>query len=118
MPVTDDQVAAVVAALTRDMKARRLDRHLGIIAAEAANAREFVEDPQDYVEKVVEDVQQDILDLSIDTTWPRCPRHFRHPLWFHDGAWVCEQDQVAIARLGELPAPPSDEKPWQLFPSS
>jgi hypothetical protein len=40
--------------------------------------------------------------LFIDTSWPTCPRHRRHPLWFRDGAWWCETDDVAIAKLGEL----------------
>jgi len=54
-------------------------------------------------EKLVEDVQQTIHDLFIDTTWPACPRHLRHPLWYRDGAWWCEADGVLVARLGELP---------------
>jgi hypothetical protein len=62
------------------------------------------DDAGDYVQKVVDDVQQHLHDLRIDTTWPRCPRHLRHPLWFRDGWWWCECDTVAIARLGELGA--------------
>ncbi|HEY0777645.1 MAG TPA: hypothetical protein VGD56_06735, partial [Gemmatirosa sp.] len=57
-------------------------------------------------EKLVEDVQQEFHDLYVDTTWPACPRHGRHPLWYHeDGWWWCEADSVALHRLGELPAP-------------
>ena len=54
-------------------------------------------------EKLVEDVQQTVHDLFIDTSWPACPRHREHPLWYRDGAWWCEADGVVIARLGELP---------------
>ena len=114
MPVTDALVDEVVAALTRDLMASGLERYLYIITAEATNARQLVDDAPRYVEKVVEDVQQSILDQFIDTSWPRCPRHFRHPLWFHNGVWLCEQDQVAVARVGELPSPPPGDRPWRL----
>jgi hypothetical protein len=76
-----------------------------LVEQEAANARTFVDDPSHYIEKVVEDVQQDILDQVIDTTWPHCPRHLQHPRWYHDGSWFCDQDGVAIAALGALPPP-------------
>jgi hypothetical protein len=56
--------------------------------------------------KLVEDVQQAFHDALVDTTWPACPLHGRHPLWYHpDGWWWCEADRVAVYRLGELPAP-------------
>ena len=60
-------------------------------------------------EKLVEDVQQELHDLYVDTTWPACPRHGRHPLWYHsDGWWWCEQDGAALYELGALPAPARD----------
>ena len=56
--------------------------------------------------KLVEDVQQEFHDTFVDTTWPACPRHGRHPLWYHeDGWWWCERDGVALYRLGDLPSP-------------
>ena len=56
-----------------------------------------------YDEKVVEVVQQEFHDSFIDTTWPACPRHHRHPLWYHDGGWWwCQQDRVALCNLGDL----------------
>lgn len=60
---------------------------------------------------VVDGVQQTAHDLFWDTTWPACPRHGRHPLWYDEDqrAWCCYQDGVAIAALGSLvprqPAP-------------
>ena len=66
----------------------------------ATNVREL--DIEDDGEKVVEDVQQYLHDNFVDTTWPTCPRHGRHPLWYGDGAWWCDQDGVAVTRLGEL----------------
>lgn len=57
---------------------------------------------KDYVERVVEDVQQTMHDLFADTSWPRCPKHPHHPLWFKEGSWTCTSDNVRIAKLGEL----------------
>jgi hypothetical protein len=50
----------------------------------------------------VNDVQQYFHDTFVDTTWPACPRHPRHPLWYRAGSWWCVQDGVAVASLGEL----------------
>jgi hypothetical protein len=56
-----------------------------------------------HSESLVERVQQEFHDTFIDTTWPACPRHGRHPLWYHDdGWWWCEQDGVALCKLGDL----------------
>jgi hypothetical protein len=54
------------------------------------------------VGQLVEDVQQDFHDFFIHTAWPPCPFHPRHPLWYHDGFWVCEQLGTRIAALGSL----------------
>jgi hypothetical protein len=61
-------------------------------------------DSQGYLEKVAEEVQQTFHDWHIDTTWPECPLHHRHPLWVHDGSWTCEQLNLPIAALGEFQA--------------
>ena len=75
--------------------------HLAEVTATEARLR-----PEAYgtEERLVEDVQQDFHDLFVDVTWPACPRHPNHPLWYRDGAWWCETDGVAVARLGELAA--------------
>lgn len=72
--------------------------------ARAANKYfEYYGDPAGYDEKVVENVQEEILETWIDTTWPACPRHGRHPLFYHDdGWWWCERDRVAVCKLGDL----------------
>jgi hypothetical protein len=114
MSITDEQVNDVVTRLSRDVEGWGLTSHLEWVRHEATNARSFVTDPTWFEEKVVEDLQQRFMDEFVDTTWPRCPRHFRHPLWYHNGNWVCEEDAVAIARLGELPPPLSNEEPWRL----
>jgi hypothetical protein len=59
----------------------------------------------DATAKTVNDVQQHFHDMHIDPTWPSCPRHHRHPLWYRDGAWWCAEDGAPVARLGELPTP-------------
>jgi len=73
-----------------------------IVQWELPNILELTDTVDSFAERLVEEVQQYILDSFIDTTWPSCPRHPKHPLWFHDGAWWCEQDGVAIVGLGEL----------------
>ena len=55
-------------------------------------------------QRLVDEVQQDYHDLFIDTTWPACPKHPNHPLWYHDGTWWCPRDEEAIAPLGGLDA--------------
>jgi hypothetical protein len=48
-------------------------------------------------------VQEEFIETFIDTTWPACPAHGGHPLFYHaDGWWWCEQDHVALCKLGEL----------------
>ena len=67
-----------------------------------------------YDLKVVDDVQQYLHDVFLDITWPACPRHPHHPLWFRDGAWWCDADDIALFQLGELPgrqAPSSGADP-------
>ena len=53
--------------------------------------------------KLIEDVQQDLMDNFVNTCWPECPRHGSHPLWYREGSWWCDdKDQVAVAALGML----------------
>jgi hypothetical protein len=54
--------------------------------------------------KVIEDFQQGIHDEHIDTTWPTCPRHTRHPLTFdHEHKmWRCPMDSTLAFPLGAL----------------
>ena len=48
-------------------------------------------------DKLVDDVQQLLHDERVDTTWPTCPRHGTHPLWYRGGVWWCERERVAVA---------------------
>ena len=53
-------------------------------------------------ERLVEDVQQVIHDLHIDTVWPRCPLHGNHPMWLHGGEWACPVTNTPIVTLGKF----------------
>ena len=92
----------VVPLLERDVFRTVGASYRDLVQDMAANVRELERD--DFADKVVEDVQQYLHDTFVDTTWPTCPRHMTHPLWYKDGAWWCEQDGVAVAQLGELGA--------------
>jgi hypothetical protein len=53
---------------------------------------------------VVDGLQQAAHDLFWDTTWPACPLHPRHPLWYDEKrqTWYCRQEGAAVAPLGGL----------------
>ena len=93
-------LAHIAELLDRDVARTLGDEHRCIIHDEMANVA--VLDIQDPDELLVEHVQQFFHDTFVDTTWPACPRHLRHPLWYRDGAWWCTQDHAAIIALGEL----------------
>jgi hypothetical protein len=96
MPSVDDEV---IQRLEHDLEKTVGNKHTQLVADAVAR---MGHSHGASAQKLVDDVQQDVHDLFIDTTWPVCPRHQRHPLWFRDGAWWCETDGVAVARLGEL----------------
>lgn len=102
MTVTDADEARVVRLLRQDVIATLGPGYERSIQRAATDARALRDEPDDYVAKVVEDVQQEFHDLFIDTTWPACPYHANHPLWLHDGQWVCELAQRPVAPLGDL----------------
>lgn len=57
-----------------------------------------------HAETLVDTLQTYIHDCFIDPTWPACPIHETHPLWFgKEGCWWCVMDDVKIAPLGSLP---------------
>jgi hypothetical protein len=60
------------------------------------------------VVEAVEDLQQQLHDTFVDTSWPPCPRHPNHPLWLLEAqgggsVWCCPRDEAEIAPLGMLP---------------
>lgn len=90
----------VLPLLKRDVQATIGPTHDALIDGIAADVREL--DVKGEAEKVVNDVQQYFHDTFVDTTWPACPRHGNHPLWYRDGSWWCVEDGAAVARLGQL----------------
>lgn len=104
MSVFDDDEAEVVRRLTLDARATIGPGFETCIQRSASHARLFPRDRDSFIQYVVDDVQQYFHDTFVDTTWPSCPRHPNHPLWFRNGWWWCERDSEAIARLGELGA--------------
>src|SRR5688500_175281 len=52
--------------------------------------------------KLIDEVQQEVHDTFVDTTWPHCPGHPNHPVWFDQGAWRCTESGAAVAALGDL----------------
>lgn len=79
--------------------ARRADELLDIDA---------YEDRMSFELRVAEDIQQEIHDTFVDTSWPECSIHRRHPLWLrHMGGellWCCTASQLPIVALGSLGA--------------
>jgi hypothetical protein len=101
MVITDAHAADVVERVSRDLRSSGLPGYVRQVQAEAATRREYEYDnPSEYIERVVEEVQNYILDGLV--TWPVCPQHPHHPLWYHDDGWFCDQDRHFVARLGEL----------------
>jgi hypothetical protein len=102
MAIKDSDETQIVQLLCQDVAATLGTGYEPDIRNHAVRIREFLDERDDYFDKVVEDVQQDFHDLFIHTEWPPCPFHVRHPLWHHDGFWVCEQLGIRVAPLGHL----------------
>ena len=97
--ISDHDETELIERLGRDVIATLGPGHLDRIRSTARHHRRFTDDRDEYFERVVEDVQQYIHDCFIDTSWPACPVHPNHPMWFADGWWVA--DGNPLTRLGE-----------------
>ena len=102
MSISNEDQQRVVRLLEMDVAATIGGNHEREIVEVASRIRVFTDDPIDYEQRVVDDVQQWFHDTFIDTSWPNCPDHPNHPLWFSDGWWRCEQSEKRIATLGAL----------------
>jgi hypothetical protein len=94
----------VLSLLRQDLHATLGADHEAVVSHLAAIAWEIT-GPRGFAQKIVDDVQEYVHDTFVNSTWPTCPRHSRHPLWYRDGSWWCEADGVAVAALGELVPP-------------
>lgn len=92
----------LVLLLRADVEATIGPGHDEAIVEAAARHRLHAANPAWYVDQVVDDVQQYFHDTFVDTTWPSCPHHPNHPLWFSDGHWRCERVERPAAKLGAL----------------
>ena len=99
--VTDADEERVVILVTRDVLATVGPGFEDIVVEEGARIRLFAEAIPEYEQRVIDEVQQRIHEEFVDTTWPTCPLHPNHPLWYSGGWWRCPH-AGAIAPLGEL----------------
>ena len=95
MPLSEGVIARTVLALKADVRAT-LGAHESAVDHFVDHVRTFIHDDDSwFVQKLVDDVQQYFHDTFVDTTWPACPQHPNHPLWFHDDAWWCGTERIA-----------------------
>jgi hypothetical protein len=109
MPVSDNELEQAVALIARDLAATlgwRPRQAMAFAEQAAVVSADWWDRPGDYALHLAEDVQQQLHDTFVDTTWPACPLHQRHPLWLeHDRVvWRCTQTGRVIAPLGSLSA--------------
>jgi hypothetical protein len=107
--VSGEDEARVVSLLRADVQATIGPGHDEAIIEAAARRRLYADVSAQYVGDVVDDVQQYFHDAFVDTTWPACPDHPNHPLWFSDGWWHCERIADPVAPLGGLSKVKADE---------
>ena len=69
MPITYLDQARVVQLLVRDMRAKVGPGHDYLAQNNAARLRQFMEEVESYLQRVVVETQQDIHDEFIDTVW-------------------------------------------------
>jgi hypothetical protein len=90
--------------LKQDVKATLGTAHAGVVDRHAQRLLPLAWPADALAVKLIEGVQQDFHDTFVGTTWPHCPAHPHHPLWFDDGAWRCSENGAAVAGLGDLDA--------------
>jgi hypothetical protein len=93
----------IAEALKRDVAATLGHGYERVVDRHAQRLLPFAEWPDNALEaKLAGDVQQEFHETFIDTSWPHCPAHPHHPLWFEDGAWRCSRSGTVAAALGDL----------------
>jgi hypothetical protein len=99
--ITEADQERLLIRISRDLEATVGPAATPIALEASGRQRLFADSLDDYERRVIEDVQQGVHDDFVDTTWPACPHHPNHPLWYSEGWWRCDR-AGAIARLGEL----------------
>lgn len=100
MAISKDEEKELVDLLVQDILATLGRDYRETVEREAALCRTFITDPDWFAYRLVQGVQQDFHDTCVHTTWPACPYHPNHPMWFEAGWWCA--DDWPVARLGEL----------------
>lgn len=98
MPI--DAYAQVTTLLVRDVVTTLGATRRAVVVDRANEVRAL--DLVDAGTKLVEDIQQYVHDSHIDTTWPQCPAHRNHPLWYSAGQWRCSEPDGPRVALGSL----------------
>jgi hypothetical protein len=88
--------------LAHDLRETTGSDHQPVVEEAVARIRLLADTPQDFEQRVVDDVQQWVHDTFLDTSWPGCPEHPNHPLWYAEGWWRCERTGMRVAPLGGL----------------
>lgn len=97
---TEDELDAHCHLVIADLAATLGGDHSARVRSRARELRAY--GGPDIGQRLVEDIQQQIHDEHISTTWPTCPLHGTHPLWVHGGHWVCQRAGVSVAAVGQL----------------
>ena len=100
MALSELAIKRVTGTLKVDVEATLGASHEADIDQFVEMGRSFIDDDARFTQWLVDNVQQCFHDTFVDTTWPACPRHPNHPLWFRDDGWWCGGDR--IAKFGEL----------------
>lgn len=77
--VSDADEARIVSLLSRDFENTVGPGHEQIVEEAAARIRLFSDDLANFEQTVVDEVQRELHDSLVDTSWPRCPAHFASP---------------------------------------
>ena len=101
-PVSQAHADRVARLLEHDLIETIGRGHEAAVQVAVTRIRLFANDPPDFEQRVVDDVQQFLHDTFVDTSWPACPEHPNHPLWYSDGWWSCERSGRRAAPLGRL----------------
>jgi hypothetical protein len=101
-PISQSDADRLIRLLDDDLVEILGRGHDPAVEEAVARIRIFTDDPEDFEQRVVDNVQQCLHDTFVDTSWPACPEHPNHPLWFSEGWWRCERSGTQVAPLGGL----------------
>ena len=105
MSLSEVVIARTAIALKVDVR-ETLGAHESAVDHFVELGRTFIDDDSWFIQWLVDEVQQYFHDTFLDTTWPACPQHPHHPLWFHDDGWWCGEERMAtFGALSEKSVP-------------